>query len=119
MRLKKIKGFGGRSYGPRGESKDLSLASIQKMQEEMAKKVQELEASFSQMEVTGTAGGGAVRVTATCDYRILSIEYDDELLQDKDMFNDLIIAAVNEALREIQKRRDEEMAKLVQGGPSL
>lgn len=114
--MKKIKGFGGRSYSSgRGEGKEIDLSSLQKVQQEMAKKLEQLEASFGQMEVTGTAGGGAVKVKATCDYRIVSIEYDDDLLQDKEMLNDLIIAAVNEALREIQKRRDEEMLKLTQG----
>ncbi len=115
MCLKKIKGFGGRSYGAaKGEGKEIDLGSLQKVQQEMAKKLEQLEASFSQMEVTGTAGGGAIKVRATCDYRIVSIEYDDELLQNKDMLNDLIIAAVNEALREIQKRRDEEMMRITQ-----
>jgi len=115
MCLKKIKGFGGRSYGPgKGEGKEIDIGSLQKVQQEMAKKLEQLEASFGQMEVIGTAGGGVVKVKATCDYRIVSIEYDDELLQDKDMFNDLIVAAVNETLREIQRRRDEEMMRITQ-----
>lgn len=116
MNLKKIKGFGGRSYGSsKGESKEVNLESLQRIQQEMAKKLEELEESFSQMEIVSTAGGGAIKVRATCDYKIVSIEYDDDLLSDKEMLNDLIIAAVNEALQEIKKRRDEEMLKLTQG----
>lgn len=120
MNLKKIKGFGGRSYGPsKGEAKGIDLGSIQKVQEEMAKKLEQLEESFSQMEIVSTAGGGAIKIKATCDYRIVSIEFDDDLLQDKEMLSDLIVAAVNEVLQAIKKRRDEEMLKLTQSAISL
>jgi len=109
---KKIKGFGGRSYGQKskkGGNLNELLKQAQKAQEQM----EGLEESFKEIEVTATAGGGAVTVTATCDYKIKAIEIDDELKEEEfEIVQDLIIAGVNEVLEEIKKRRDEEYAKV-------
>ncbi len=113
--MKKIRGFGGRNYGGKGEKLPQDIG---KLQQQMMQNLQKVEEIFETLEVTSTSGGGAVKVTARCNYEITSIEYDDSLLQDKEMLNDLIIAAVNEALREIEKRREEEIAKIT-GLPGL
>ncbi|AKI96809.1 YbaB/EbfC family nucleoid-associated protein [Kosmotoga pacifica] len=109
---KKIKGFGGRSYGQKSKKAgDLNelLKQAQKAQEQM----ESLEESFKDLEVNVSAGGGAIKITATCDYRIKAIEVDDELKEeDFEILQDLIVAGVNEALEAIKKRRDEEYAKV-------
>ncbi|AEH50672.1 YbaB/EbfC family nucleoid-associated protein [Pseudothermotoga thermarum] len=116
--MKKIRGFGGRSYGAKG---DKTLQNLEKIQQQMWENLQKLEETFETMEVIGSAGGGAVKVRAKCNYEIVAIEYDDALLQDKEMLNDLIVAAVNEALKEIERRRQEEIEKItgIQGMPNL
>ncbi|ACR80697.1 MULTISPECIES: YbaB/EbfC family nucleoid-associated protein [Kosmotoga] len=109
---KKFRGLGGRNFG--GSSKKAGniselLKQAQKAQEEM----QKLEESFKTMEVTASVGGGAVLVTATCDYRIKSIEIDEDLKdEDFEVLQDLIIAGVNEALEEVGKKREEESGKI-------
>ncbi len=116
--MKKIKGFGGRSYGGKSAK---APQDLEKLQQQIRENLQKVEELFESMEVVGTSGGGAVKVTARCNYEITNIEYDDSLLQDKETLNDLIIAAVNEALREIERKREEEIAKVtgVPGLPSL
>ena len=109
---KKFRGIGGKNYG--GSSSKASnmnelLKQAQKAQEEM----ETLEENFKDIEVKANAGGGALTVTATCDYRITSIEVSDELKEeDFEIVQDLIIAGVNGVLEEIQKRRDEETNKV-------
>ncbi|MCD6102470.1 MAG: YbaB/EbfC family nucleoid-associated protein [Thermotogaceae bacterium] len=108
--MKRIRGFGGKSYG--GNKPEKMIKDLQKMQEEMSERLKKLEEDFEQTEVEASAGGGAVTVRAKCNYEITSIEYDSDLLEDSEMFNDLLIAAVNEVLREISKKREEETQKI-------
>ncbi len=116
MDVKKIKGFGGRSYG-----KPERPEGIEKLQQQMKEQFEKIEEEFEKIEVIGTSGGGAVKITAKCNYEVSAIEYDDSLLEDREMFNDLLIAAINEAMREVTKKRNEEFSKVVgfEGLPNL
>ncbi len=89
------------------------LQQAQKMQEEM-KKVQD---SLAAITVEGSAGGGMVKVTANCKLEILSVKIEPSILQenDQEMLEDLIIAAVNQAIQNAQKRAEEEMKKVTGG----
>ncbi len=89
------------------------LKQAQKLQEEM-KKIQETLASIT---VEGSAGGGMVKVTANCKLEILSVKIDPDVLKedDQEMIEDLIVAAVNQAIQNAQKRADEEMKKVTGG----
>ncbi|MDK2893274.1 MAG: nucleoid-associated protein EbfC [Thermotoga sp.] len=117
--LKKIKSFGGKNLG--GGKQEKLLKDFAKMQEELQKKIQELEESFSQIEVEASVGGGAVRIVATCDRRVKDIEIDEDLKEDFDTLKDLLIAGTNEVMEKIEKRREEEMSKITQqfGIPGL
>lgn len=114
--MRKIKGFGGRSYG-----KPEKPEGIEKIQQQMKEQLEKIEEGFEKIEVIGTAGGGAIKVIAKCNYEISTIEYDNSLLDDREMFNDLLIAAINEAMREVTKKRNEEFSKVVgfEGLPNL
>jgi len=108
---KKFRGLGGKNYGGSRNGSNMSelLKQAQKAQEEM----ESLEETFKTLEVTASAGGGAINVVATCDYRIKSIEVEPEIREeDFEIVQDLIIAGINEALAEVAKRRDEETAKV-------
>jgi len=89
------------------------LKQAQKMQEEM-KKVQE---GLAAITVEGSAGGGMVKVLANCKLEILSITLEPAVIDptDKEMLEDLIAAAVNQALQTAQKRANEEMQKVTGG----
>ena len=89
------------------------LKQAQKMQEEM-KKVQE---TLSSITVEGSAGGGMVKVLANCKLEVLSVKIDPQVLkeEDQEMIEDLIVAAVNQAIQSAQKRSEEEMKKVTGG----
>jgi len=103
--LKKIKGIGGKSLRKGGGG----LKNLAKMQEEFQKKMEEIESKYGEEVVEVTAGGGAIKVKMACDYRLIGLEYDTDILEDREMFNDLLIAAINEALQEVNKKRKEIM----------
>lgn len=89
------------------------LKNFQKMQEEIAKVQEQLE----DLRVIGTSGGGMVEVTANGRQQIIRIKIEPEVYesQDKEMLEDLIIAAVNQALANAQEEAQEEMSKVTGG----
>jgi len=89
------------------------LKQAQKIQEDIAKIKQELAG----MKVTGSSGGGMVEVTANGRQQILDIKIDNELFNsyDIEMIEDLIVAAVNQALERSQELANEQMSKATGG----
>ena len=89
------------------------MKQAQKMQEEMQKAQENLES----ISVEATSGGGMVKVVANCKFRILSLSIEPEVYdeEDKEMIEDLIIAAVNQAIENAQERANEEMQKVTGG----
>lgn len=91
------------------------MKQAQKMQENMQKAQEEL----GNMEVVGKAGGGMVEVTMTGRHDVKRVNIDDALLtEDKDMLEDLIAAAVNDAVQLVEKTSSEKMSGMM-GGMSL
>ncbi len=89
------------------------LKQAQKMQQELAR----VQAELANITVEGSAGGGMVKVVANCQNQILEVNIEPEVVDpdDKEMLEDLIAAAVNQALENAQKRAQEEMAKVTGG----
>lgn len=111
MKARLPQGYGG------GSNNLQALArQAQKMQDDMAAATEELNAK----EYTATAGGNAVKVTVTGEMEVKSIEIEPEVVDpdDVEMLSDLIMAAVNEALRTANKDKEETMEK-ISGGLNL
>ncbi len=89
------------------------MKQVQKMQKDMAK-VQE---GLAELTVEANAGGGMVTVVANCQQEILEIHIDPEASDPDDptLLEDLVLAAVNEALREAKDKAAEEMEKVTGG----
>jgi len=89
------------------------MKQIQKMQADMAKAQEELK----NKTVTEESGGGIVKCTANGQKEVLSIEIDNELISDgdKEMLEDLVVAAVNKALESAGKLAEADMASLTKG----
>lgn len=88
------------------------MKQAQKMQEDMQKAQEEL----GSMEVTGQAGGGLVSVVMTGRHDVRRISIDDSLLaDDKEMLEDLIAAAVNDAVRKVEEMSKTRMAGMTDG----
>ncbi len=92
------------------------MKQAQQMQANMEKAQQEL----ALMEVTGQAGGGMVKVTMTGKHDVKRVNIEDALFQDdKEMLEDLIAAAVNDAVRQVEKTSQERMAGMMPAGMKL
>ena len=95
--------------------KDLDeiLGMANRVQEEL----QKAQASLDTMEVEGVAGGGLVKVRASAKGRILGLSIDDSLMvpADKQMLEDLIAAAFNDARTKADEVSQAEMAKMTSG----
>lgn len=88
------------------------LRQAQAMQENLRKAQEEL----AKMEVTGSAGGGMVTVAMTCRHDVRRVSIDPALLQDdKEVLEDLIAAAMNDAVRKVEQTAQEKMAGLTTG----
>jgi len=89
------------------------MKQIQKMQERMAQVQEELE----HKTVVGDAGGGMVKVTANGKQRLTAIAIEHEVINpdEKEMLEDLILAAANKALEDSQKLAQDEMSKATSG----
>lgn len=87
------------------------VQQAQKMQEEMEKARQELE----QLEVTGEAGGGLVKVTMDGRHAVKRIQIDPSLLNDAEMLEDIVAAAVNDAVNRLSEANQQRMSDLTSG----
>lgn len=88
------------------------MKQAQKMQADMAKAQEEM----ANIEVTGQSGGGMVSVVMTCRHDVKRVSIDDSLLSDdKDMLEDLIAAAVNDAVRQVEKTSSDKMSGMTAG----
>ncbi len=88
------------------------MKQAQKMQADMQKAQEEL----ASMEVTGNAGGGMVSVVMTGRHDLKRVSIDDSLMgDDKEMLEDLIAAAVNDAVRQLEQVQQEKMGGLTAG----
>jgi hypothetical protein len=87
---------------------------IMRQAQEMQGRAAEMQDRLGKLHVEGTAGGGLVTVSATGQQKILGVTVDASLLADgdKEMLEDLIVAAVNQALDKAKSLAAEEMAKL-------
>ena len=77
------------------------------------------QAKLDSIEVQGVAGGGLVKITATAKGRIRKVDIDDSLMQpsEKQMLEDLIAAAINDARVKADQVSNEEMGKMTEGLP--
>ena len=87
------------------------MKQAQKMQADMQKAQEEM----ANIEVTGQAGGGLVSVTMTCRHDVKRVTIDDSVMDDKEMLEDLVAAAVNDAVRQVAKTVEEKMSGLTSG----
>jgi DNA-binding YbaB/EbfC family protein len=90
------------------------LQQAQAMQEKMKK----MQDDISKAEVTGEAGAGMVKVTMNGRHDVRKVEIDPSLMQeDKEMLEDLLAAAVNDAVRRVEREQQQKMAGMTAGLP--
>jgi hypothetical protein len=92
------------------------IGNIMKQAQQMQANMQKMQEEVANMEVTGQAGGGMVSVIMTGKHDIKRVNIDDSLMgDDKEMLEDLIAAAVNDAVRQVEKETQERFSGMTAG----
>jgi nucleoid-associated protein EbfC len=94
------------------------LAGLMKQAQEMQNNLKKAQEELAQTEVLGQSGAGLVKVLMTCRHDVKRVTIDPSLSgEDRDMLEDLVAAAINDAVRRVEATTQEKMAGLTQGLP--
>lgn len=92
------------------------LAGLMKQAQQMQNNMKKAQAELATIEVEGQAGSGMVKVTMTCSHDVRRVQLDDSLVSDdKDMLEDLIVAAMNDAMKQVAAVTQQKMSGFTQG----
>ena len=92
------------------------LAGLMKQAQQMQENMKKMQDQLGDIEVEGQAGAGMVKVTMTCKHQTRRVQIDPSLVgDDKDMLEDLIAAAFNDAVRRVETTSQEKMAGFTAG----
>ena len=94
------------------------LGNIMKQAQAMQENMKKAQEELAKVEVTGESGGGMVKLVMTCRHDVKKVTIDPELMgdvDDKDILEDLIAAAMNDAVRKVEKTSQDKMSGLTGG----
>ena len=94
-----------------------NMNNLMKQAQRMQRQMEEAQKQMEEMEMTATAGGGAVEVTVSGKKEVLKVKLSEEVVDpdDIEMLEDLIVAATNEALRKVEEASQQSMSKITGG----
>ncbi|MCH9638911.1 MAG: YbaB/EbfC family nucleoid-associated protein [Betaproteobacteria bacterium] len=93
-----------------------NLGNMMKQAQQVQEGMKQMQEKLATIEVEGQSGAGMVKVVMTCRHDVKSISIDDSLVgDDKEMLEDLIAAAFNDAVRRVETTSQEKMAELTGG----
>ena len=94
------------------------MAGLMRQAQQMQENLNKAQEALADLMVEGAAGGNLVKVTMSCRHDVKRVEIDPSLLaEDKDMLEDLVAAAFNDALRKAEATSQERMASVTAGLP--
>jgi len=92
------------------------IGQLMKQAQEMQANMQKAQDEMAAMTVVGESGAGMVRITMTCQHQVQAVTIDDSLIgDDKEMLEDLITAAFNDAHRKVETTVQEKFAGMASG----
>ncbi|MBT8131758.1 MAG: YbaB/EbfC family nucleoid-associated protein [Gammaproteobacteria bacterium] len=92
------------------------ISKLMKQAQQMQENMQKMQEELSLEEVSGEAGGGMVKVVMNCRHEIKGVQIDDTVIaEDKDMLEDLIAAAMNDAVRKVEQTTKEKFSGITGG----
>jgi nucleoid-associated protein EbfC len=97
-----------------------NIGNMMKQAQQLQANMQRAQAEIASMEVTGEAGGGMAKIVMTGKHEVRRVTLDPSIIsaEDKDMLEDLVAAAVNDAVQKVERTTQEKMSSLM-GGMSL
>lgn len=94
------------------------MGNIMKQAQQLQEKMQQAQEDIANLEVVGEAGAGMVKVTMMGNHNIKRVDLDDSLMEDeKELIEDLVAAAVNDAVRRVAEASQEKMSEATGGMP--
>ena len=91
------------------------IAGLMKQAQQMQDNMKKMQDSLGDIEVEGQSGAGMVKVTMTCKYDVRRVAIDPSVMDDKAMLEDLVAAAVNDAVRRVESTTQEKMSGFTSG----
>ncbi len=91
------------------------LGGLMKQAQQMHENMKKMQDQLATIEVEGQSGAGMVKVTMTCKYDVRRVAIDPSVMDDKEMLEDLLAAAVNDAVRRVEATTQEKMAGFTAG----
>jgi hypothetical protein len=92
------------------------IGQLMKQAQQMQAEMQKAQEEMANLTVTGESGGGLVKISMSCKHEVKSLKIDDSLLgDDKDMLEDLVVAAFNDAVRRAETTIKEKFSGLTAG----
>lgn len=92
------------------------MGNLMKQAQQMQEKMQKAQEELANSEVMGESGAGLVKVTMTGRHDVKRVELDDSIMgEDKELLEDLLAAAVNDAVRKIEEKNQSQMSSMTAG----
>jgi len=86
------------------------LGGLMKQAQQMQKNMQEAQAELATVDVEGEAASGMVKVTMSCAHQVRRVSLDESMLSDKEMLEDLIVLALNDAMKKVAATSEQRMS---------
>jgi DNA-binding YbaB/EbfC family protein len=91
------------------------IAGLMKQAQQMQENMKKMQDQLGSIEVEGQSGAGMVKVQMTCKYDVRRVSIDASVMDDKEMLEDLVAAALNDAVRKVEAATQEKMASVTAG----
>jgi DNA-binding YbaB/EbfC family protein len=91
------------------------IAGLMKQAQQMQANMQKAQEELGKIEVEGQSGAGMVKIVMTCKHDVRRVSIDASVMDDKEMLEDLIAAAVNDAVRRVESTTQEKMSGFTAG----
>ena len=91
------------------------IAGLMKQAQQMQENMKKAQEQLALVEIEGQSGAGMVKVTMTCSHDVRRVTIDPSVMDDKEMLEDLVAAALNDAVRKVEATTQEKMSGFTSG----
>lgn len=91
------------------------IAGLMKQAQQMQENMKKMQDQLASVEVEGQSGAGMVKVQMTCKYDVRRVSIDASVMDDREMLEDLVAAALNDAVRKVEAATQEKMSSVTAG----
>jgi DNA-binding YbaB/EbfC family protein len=96
-----------------------NIGQMMKQAQMMQENMRRMQEQLATVEVEGQSGSGTVKVTMTCKHEMRRVSIDPSLMTDREMLEDLLVAAINDAARKVEETVNQKMSSLMPAGLKL